>query len=55
MRLDAPPVYSSGIMGLANYMLKRHGEAVRWLRECALPNLRWTHLNGVRLCAVGTA
>jgi adenylate cyclase len=34
-------------MGLANYMLKRYGEAVRWLRECALrlPNLQWTHLH----------
>ena len=33
-------------MGFANYMLKRYGEAVRWLRECAsrLPNLQWPHL-----------
>ena len=49
MRLDpfAPPVYSSGIMGQANYMLKRYGQAVRWFRESALrlPNSQWTHLN----------
>jgi adenylate cyclase len=49
MRVDpfASPLYSSGVMGLANYMLKRYGEAVRWLRECALrlPNLQWTHLH----------
>jgi len=33
-------------MGLANYLLKRYGEAVRLLRECAsrLPNLQWPHL-----------
>jgi len=38
MRLDpfAPPFYSCGFMGQANYMLKRYPEAVRWLRECAL-------------------
>jgi adenylate cyclase len=36
----------TGPMGFANYMLKRYGEAVRWLRECAsrLPNLQWPHL-----------
>jgi hypothetical protein len=51
MRLDpldpfASPIHSSGIMGLANYMLKRYGEAMRWLRDCGsrLPNLQWTHL-----------
>ena len=35
-----------GCMGLANYMLKRYGEAVRWCSECAsrLPNLQWPHL-----------
>jgi adenylate cyclase len=48
VRLDpfAPPFYSSGFMGLANYMLKRHPEAVRWLRECALrlPNMQLPHL-----------
>ena len=33
-------------MGLANYMLKRYPEAVRWLRECALrlPNMQLPHL-----------
>jgi adenylate cyclase len=44
IRLDpfAPPLFSSGYMGLANYMLKRYPEAVRWLRECALrlPNMQ---------------
>jgi adenylate cyclase len=44
IRLDpfAPPTFSSGYMGLANYMLKRYPEAVRWLRECALrlPNMQ---------------
>jgi adenylate cyclase len=48
MRLDpfAPPFYSSGFMGLANYMLKRYSEAVRWLREWALrtPNMQLPHL-----------
>jgi adenylate cyclase len=47
-RLDpfAPPLYSSGFMGLANYMLKRYGEAVRWLGECTLrlPNMQSPHL-----------
>jgi adenylate cyclase len=47
-RLDPfqQPLYSSGYMGLANYMLKRYGEAVRWLRECAsrLPNALVSHL-----------
>jgi adenylate cyclase len=34
-----------GLMGVANYMLKRYGDAVRWCRECAsrLPNLQWPH------------
>jgi adenylate cyclase len=48
MRLDPfePPIFSSGYMGQANYMLKRYGEAVRCLRECALrlPNLYFSHL-----------
>jgi adenylate cyclase len=48
MRLDpfAPPVTSSGIIGLANYMLKRYGEALRWFRETALrlPNYPVAHL-----------
>jgi hypothetical protein len=32
--------------GIANYMLKRYGEAVRLLRESALrvPNLQWPHV-----------
>jgi adenylate cyclase len=48
IRLDpfAPPIFSSGFMGVANYMLKRHSEAVRWFRECALclPNMQLPHL-----------
>jgi adenylate cyclase len=48
IRLDpfAPPFYSSGFMGVANYTLKRYPEAVRWLRECALrlPNMQLPHL-----------
>jgi adenylate cyclase len=48
IRLDpfAPPLLSSGVMGLANYMLKRYPEAVRWLRECVLrlPNMQLPHL-----------
>jgi adenylate cyclase len=44
MRLDpfALPFFSSGFMGLANYMLKRYPEAMRWFRECALrlPNMQ---------------
>jgi adenylate cyclase len=36
----------TGMMGIANYMLKRHGEAVRWYRESAsrLPSLQSPHL-----------
>ncbi len=49
IRLDPfqPTVFAfTGWMGLANYMLKRYGEAVRLLRECAsrLPNRQWPHL-----------
>jgi tetratricopeptide (TPR) repeat protein len=48
MRLDPfqPLFYSFGFMGWANYMLKRMGEAVRLLRECAsrLPNLQGAHV-----------
>jgi adenylate cyclase len=48
IRLDpfASPIYSSGVMGLANYSLKRYGEAVRWLRESVLrsPNQQVVHL-----------
>jgi adenylate cyclase len=40
------PWYSSGCMGLANYMLKRYSEALRWLREFTsrLPNSQYPHL-----------
>jgi adenylate cyclase len=48
MRLDpfASPIYSFGVMGMANYMLKRYGEAVRSLRETVLqlPNWQFFHL-----------
>jgi adenylate cyclase len=48
MRLDpfAPPTHSTGIMGMANYMLKRYPEAVHWFRETALrcPNMRVPHI-----------
>jgi adenylate cyclase len=48
IRLDPfqPLSRSFGGLGDANYMLKRYGEAVRLLRECAsrLPNLQWPHL-----------
>jgi adenylate cyclase len=47
IRLDPfQPIFWSGFMGLANYMLKRYGEAVRWLRECTLrlPNNQWPHV-----------
>jgi hypothetical protein len=59
MRLDpfAPPTHSSGIMGLANYMLKRCPEVVRWFRETAfrLPKMHGApYLARLRLGAVGT-
>jgi adenylate cyclase len=40
-----PLIWSTSWLGLANYMLRRYGEAVRSLRECAsrLPNLQWAH------------
>jgi adenylate cyclase len=47
IRLDPfPPVVVFGWLGLANYMLKRYGEAVRWSREYASrqPNRQWPHL-----------
>src|SRR5262249_52678878 len=48
MRLDPfqPLIYSTSWVAQANYMLKRYGEAVRLLRECAsrLPNLQWPHV-----------
>jgi adenylate cyclase len=47
MRLDPfqPLIYGTGCLGVANYSLKRYGEAVRLFRECALrlPNLQWPH------------
>jgi adenylate cyclase len=47
IRLDPfqPLAYSLGLRGWANYMLKRYGEAVSLLRECAsrYPNLQWPH------------
>jgi adenylate cyclase len=46
-RLDPfqPLTHSIGWLGLANYSLKRYGEAVRLFRECVsrLPNLQWPH------------
>jgi adenylate cyclase len=48
MRLDPfqPPIYATSWVGLANYMLRRYGEAVRLLRECVsrLPNQQYPHL-----------
>jgi len=49
IRLDPlqPQVYAfTAVMGNASYTLKRYGEAVRLLHECAsrLPNLQWPHL-----------
>jgi hypothetical protein len=40
-------------MGLAHYMLRRYGEAVRWLREGAsrLPNQQGAHAASMRLRA----
>jgi adenylate cyclase len=41
-----PLSYSVAPMGMANYMLKRYGDAVRLFRESVsrLPNLQWPHL-----------
>ena len=41
-----PLIWSTSWLGFANFMLRRYGEAVRLLRECAsrLPNLQWPHL-----------
>jgi adenylate cyclase len=41
-----PLIWSTSWLGFAHYMLRRYGEAVRLLRECAsrLPNLQWPHL-----------
>ena len=43
----------AGIMGQANYMLQRYGEAVRLLRECVsrLPNVQWPRLWLACACA----
>jgi len=40
-------------MSVADYMLKRYGEAVRLARECAsrVPNLQWSHLMLAGACA----
>jgi adenylate cyclase len=48
LRLDPfqPLANSIAWLGMANYMLKRYGEAARLARECAtrLPNMQWPHL-----------
>jgi len=48
IRLDPfqPLIFSAGCMGLANYMLRRYGEAVGLLRECVSrqPNVQAPHL-----------
>jgi adenylate cyclase len=48
IRLDPfkPVAHTSGFMGQANYMLKRYGDAVPLLRECAsgLSNSQSSHL-----------
>jgi adenylate cyclase len=55
MRLDPfqPLIYATGWLGLAYYLLKRYGEAVRLFRECAsrLPNQQWAHLWLAGACA----
>jgi adenylate cyclase len=47
LRLDpfAPSIYSSGVMGLAHYMLRRYGAAVRSLRESVLRLPNWQHFH----------
>jgi adenylate cyclase len=47
IRLDPfAPSPTFGLMGLANYMLKRYGDAVHWLRECISrqPSQLWPHV-----------
>jgi adenylate cyclase len=48
LRLDPfqPLYFSLGAMGIANYMLRRYGDAVRLLQECAprLPDLQAPHV-----------
>ncbi len=54
LRLDPFPWGQPfGYMGVANYMLKRYGEAVHLCRECALrvPNLQMQHLWLASACA----
>jgi adenylate cyclase len=54
LRLDPFPwPHAFGFMGVANYMLKRYGEAVRLCRECALrvPNMQSPHLWLASTCA----
>src|SRR5262249_53570216 len=55
IRLDPfqPLINSTSWLGLANYSLKRYGEAVRLLRECAsrLPNFQWPRLLLASACA----
>jgi hypothetical protein len=48
IRLDPfqPLVLTSGIIGLANYMLKRYGEAVRFFREWGRASHRWDAQGG---------
>jgi len=45
IRVDPFQPFAFYHMGRAHYMLKRYGEAVRWLRECAsrLPSLQLSH------------
>jgi len=45
IRVDPFEPYAFYPMGRAHYMLKRYGEAVHWLRECASrqPNLQSSH------------
>jgi adenylate cyclase len=48
LRLDPfqPLIYGAGWLGVANYSLRRFGEAARFFRACALslPNLQWPHV-----------
>jgi adenylate cyclase len=46
IRLDPFEPWPFQYMGVAHYMLKRYGEAARWLRESAsrLPNMQGPHV-----------
>ena len=47
IRLDPfPPSQTFGQMSMANYMLKRYGDAVHWSRECISrqPIAQWPHV-----------